>query len=603
MSGFITIYNIDGEPVDKQLIYSLTQTLKNKGPDRQDIWVDKHIGMGHALFKTTYEAEYEKQPATLDGHIWITCSARIDDRKNLVNKLGMKNKINLDKTPDSELILHAYRKWGENCLDHLLGDFAFAIWDSRVEKLFCARDRFGMRQLYYVRYKNSFIICNSINTLLQHPNISRKFNDKTIAGFLLFGDPNWLDPSLTGFEEITALKPSHSLIVKNGACFFKKYWDIPSDIPLLRYKKEQDYVEHFQEVFQTAVEDRIRTSSIVIFLSGGMDSSTIAATAAKLRKKKPFEIQAVTVGYEQLITDDEHYYADLVAKQLNIPIRFINGDKFPMIKSKLITSSPVQPISPDFWFEIRKESLKYSRVTLAGFAGDNLLAYSSDKENLKEMNSLHRILETGKAYYRYGYMPYLKFHIKKKIKEIIRPIRGKQISRYPSWIAPEFEKNMNLKELWNQKEPAYHMRHPTAYHTLLSANWSTEDMLCNNPLPLPEVRDPFLDSRLIELLFSFPSLPWFYKKHILRTSMKTILPSTILKRPKSLIGNLSYAYLEQPQNNWIDTFSPIQELSTYIDINKIPSFAGGADNPNISDINLRAVYLNEWMKNMIDQKY
>jgi len=128
MSGFITIYNINGEPVDRSLLHSLTQTLKFRGPDKQKIWVENNIGMGHALFKTTFEAEYENQPATIDQKVWITYSARIDDRKNLINKLGMKKEIDFNKTPDSELILHAYRKWGENCLDHLLGDFAFVIW-------------------------------------------------------------------------------------------------------------------------------------------------------------------------------------------------------------------------------------------------------------------------------------------------------------------------------------------------------------------------------------------------------------------------------------------------------------------------------------------
>ena len=151
MSGFITIYNIDGEPVDEHLIHSLTQSLKFRGPDRQDIWVDGEIGMGHALFQTTNEAQYERQPSTLDEQVWITCSARIDDRESLVNKLGMKKQLNLAKTPDSDLILHSYKKWGEDYLDHLLGDFAFVIWDSRVEKLFCARDRFGMRQLYFAK--------------------------------------------------------------------------------------------------------------------------------------------------------------------------------------------------------------------------------------------------------------------------------------------------------------------------------------------------------------------------------------------------------------------------------------------------------------------
>ena len=101
MSGFITIYNTNGEPVDEPLIHSLTHTLKFRGPDRKKVWIDGNIGMGHTLFKTTFEAEYENQPSTLDQNVWITCSARIDDRKNLVKKLGISTQINLSKTPDN----------------------------------------------------------------------------------------------------------------------------------------------------------------------------------------------------------------------------------------------------------------------------------------------------------------------------------------------------------------------------------------------------------------------------------------------------------------------------------------------------------------------
>lgn len=288
MSGFITIYNTNNEPVDKQLIHSLTNTLKIHGPDKQKVWLDSNIGMGHTLFKTTFEAEYENQPATLDNNIWITCSARIDDRENLVNKMEMKQKINLDLTPDSKLILYAYKKWGEACLNHLLGDFAFVIWDNTKQKIFCARDHFGTNQLYFAQTKNSFIVCNRLYCMRQHPQISDTLNDKAIAGFLLFGDHTWLDKSLTVLNNVHSLQAAHKLVLQNGNVRIQKYWNIPENIPLLRYKNESDYIEHFQKIFTLAVTDRIRTSSVAISLSGGMDSSSIAATIMKAQKKKRF---------------------------------------------------------------------------------------------------------------------------------------------------------------------------------------------------------------------------------------------------------------------------------------------------------------------------
>ena len=128
MSGFIAIVDTSGAPVERNLLEALTDSLRCRGPDRQQVWTDGPVGLGHALFRTTHEAQYENQPASLDGKVWITGSIRVDGREALVAKLGLGTPLSLDRTPDSELVLHAYHKWGERCLEHLLGDFAFVVW-------------------------------------------------------------------------------------------------------------------------------------------------------------------------------------------------------------------------------------------------------------------------------------------------------------------------------------------------------------------------------------------------------------------------------------------------------------------------------------------
>ena len=127
MSGFIAVVNTNGEAVSRQLMQTLTASLQSRGPDRQQVWVDGQVGLGHTLFQTTSEAQYEKQPASLDGSVWITGCIRIDAREALITKLGMANEIEPSRTPDSELVLHAYRTWGDSCLEHLLGDFSFVL--------------------------------------------------------------------------------------------------------------------------------------------------------------------------------------------------------------------------------------------------------------------------------------------------------------------------------------------------------------------------------------------------------------------------------------------------------------------------------------------
>ena len=164
MSGIVGIVNLDGAPVDRDLLWHMTQSMAYRGPDSQDIWVDGSVGFGHAMLRTTWEAQTESQPLTLDGKIWLIADARIDGREELTAKLETKlgRKPLLRETKrflnDAELILLAYEAWDEQLVDYLIGDFSFAIWDSRHRKLVCARDHFGVKPFYYAKSSHSLEI-------------------------------------------------------------------------------------------------------------------------------------------------------------------------------------------------------------------------------------------------------------------------------------------------------------------------------------------------------------------------------------------------------------------------------------------------------------
>lgn len=601
MSGFITIYNTDKKPVDRQLIHSLTQTLKFRGPDQQKVWTDNHIGMGHALFKTTFEAEYENQPATIDNKVWITCSARIDDRENLVNKMGMTQSLDLSKTPDSELILHAYRKWGEACLDHLLGDFAFVIWDQTQQKLFCARDRFGANQLYYAEKNNSIIICNTLNTIKQHPLISRQLNNKAIAGFLLLGDHTWLDKSLTVLQDITSLLPAHSLTVQNDTITIKKYWDVPLNLPLLRYKKKSEYIDHFLEVFKTAIKDRIRTDSLTISLSGGMDSSSIAATVRLLEKEKkipPLTLHAVTGVYDRIIPCQERYFSGIVSEHLKIPIHYISGDDYPFMRPLVLTTRPLEINTFSFWKDIKKTFSSYSRVVLTGAAADNLLTFSPAITTFKEVNPFKVIADISQLSKRYHQRPAIGTGLISALRQISNRKEDIEPYPFPDYFNKEFEKTMGMREMWDKVlrwEPEeLHSRHPRAHTALLGAYWNTDDIIMNSEFTFAEERDPFLDLRLIEFLFAIPSLPWFFKKHILREAMAELLPTEILRRPKTLLGNIQERFMRETASAWIKRWEPSYHLSVYLDKKKAVTYLREEDQQS-NYLGLRTLTLDMWL--------
>src|SRR5438874_2581685 len=148
MSGMTGIFNRDGAPVDRDLLSRMTAYMGFRGPDAQEIRTSGGIGFGHTLLRTTWESETENQPYVLED-VWITADARIDAREDLIRHLQAAGRHPSQNASDPELILHSYHAWSEQCLDRLLGDFSFAIWDQRARRLFCARDHFGIKRFYY----------------------------------------------------------------------------------------------------------------------------------------------------------------------------------------------------------------------------------------------------------------------------------------------------------------------------------------------------------------------------------------------------------------------------------------------------------------------
>src|SRR5687768_323721 len=187
MSGIFGIVNFDGAPIDRDLLARLTESMTFRGPDAQQILSDGHAGFGHTLLRTTWEAETEKQPITFDSKVWLTADARLDGRAELMQKLGKTTGASESTHNDAELILLAYHAWKEECINHLIGDFAFAIWDTNARRLFCARDHFGVKPFYYAHTGNSFIFSNTLNTLRLHPSVSDELHEPAIADYLVFG--------------------------------------------------------------------------------------------------------------------------------------------------------------------------------------------------------------------------------------------------------------------------------------------------------------------------------------------------------------------------------------------------------------------------------
>jgi len=286
MSGIAGIFNLNRRPVESSDLWQLVSMLQRRGPDGSNAWSEGAVGLGQAMLVTTPEAGHERLPhvSAHDGLV-IIADARIDNRDELIAVLGFQDREG-DRLGDSELILEAYRKWEEKCPEKLLGDFAFAVWDSRQQKLFCARDHFGVRPLYYYHDPGRiFVFASEPRAILVLEQVPYRINEARIADFLVT-QLEGIDKTSSFFADVYRLPPAHSLSITPAAIEQKQYWSLEPG-PELKLGSDEAYAESFLDVFTKAINCRLRGNDLVgAMLSGGMDSGSVVAVARRLLAEK-----------------------------------------------------------------------------------------------------------------------------------------------------------------------------------------------------------------------------------------------------------------------------------------------------------------------------
>ena len=214
MSGIAVIWNRDGRPVDGAQIVRMTELMKHRGPDGERHWRRGPVAIGHCALNTTPEALADQQPLIDEAAgLCITFDGRIDNREELKTLLDI-NGSDLISVSDPRLVLAAYRKWGEACVEHLLGDFAFAVWDERQQRLFCARDFLGVRPLFYALVGDTFVCASEVRALFALPGLKREPNLAAITARLL---RHCIEFDDTLFMGVSRLPMAHCLSVTRDA--------------------------------------------------------------------------------------------------------------------------------------------------------------------------------------------------------------------------------------------------------------------------------------------------------------------------------------------------------------------------------------------------
>jgi asparagine synthase (glutamine-hydrolysing) len=603
LSGIAGIFHRNGAPVERALLQSFADFLFYRGPDFRGMWMDGSIGLAYTLLQTTNESLGEKQPASLEERYWIVTDARLDSRDELINELQRSRRKIRPNAPDSELIVHAYAAWGTPCVDHLRGDFSFALWDAGHKQLFCARDHFGIKPFYYAQLGELFLFSNTLNCLRQHPVVSSELNDAAIGDFLLFG-LNY-DNTTTSFRDIQRLPPAHTLTVSQRGLQIRRYWTPPTD-GRIRYARPEDYVENFQSIFEVAVAERLRTGRVGIRLSGGLDSSSVAAVASEISKKRPIdtELRGYTYIYKSLIPDQEEEYTQEVGRFLRIPIKFMPLDEAQLFERwddpKVIGPEPIEDPFFARILDTHRDISADCRVLLSGEGGDDLMDFQmwSYVGDLRRRGEWRQLLTDVANYLWVRPFPWRGLRV--------RALRllGKDPDQpvYPQWLAPEFKRRENLEERWKEggrpKSWPVHPIHPRAYASMASPLW-THLFEQDDPGAtgcLIETLHPFLDLRLVNFLLAMPPFPWFFRKTLLREAMTGRLPERIRTRPKTpLQGDPVSAQIKLRGAEHLKLLPWSPELDRYIDRAMMIAPHAKMDQEQASGC-LRPYCLNIWLQ-------
>ena len=560
MCGIAGYFDKSNKASETVLNRMLTR-INHRGPDECGIYTNDNFGFGSVRLSIIDLARGHQPMPNEDLTLWIVFNGEIFNYLELKKELQDKGH-NFRTQSDTEVIVHLYEEYGEDCLSKLNGQFVFSIWDINKKELFLARDRVGIRPLYYHLTTDLFVFGSEIKAIFEHDKVKRELSVEGISETFTFWTT--ISPN-TVFKEIKECPPGHFMKFKNGQLTIKRYWE-------LRFASKDNYfkgtfqeaISKFEELFQDSVRLRLRADvPVAAYLSGGIDSSI---TTAYIKNIEPEVLQTFSVGFTEK-EFDESYYQNLASEYFNTKQVSHTcttnevAENFPQVvwhcEMPLLRTSP----SPMYSLskKVRENNIK---VVITGEGADELLAgYNIFKENkirhfwAKDPKSRIRPLLLKKLY------PYisalqnanpnaLKMFFGYKLGETDSPIYSHLVRwKNSSNITNHFSKN--TKEKLSKFDPYRNLMSKLSIEIenidplakaqyiemvgflsgyLLSSQGDRMGMANS-----VEGRYPFLDHRIIEFCATLPpdyKLKGLNEKVLLKNMMKGKLPEEILNRPK-----------------------------------------------------------------------
>ncbi len=544
--------------VDQALLEQMTGAMTHRGPDSDGFYLSEEVGLGMRRLRIIDLNTGDQPIHNEDSSIWLVFNGEIYNfqelRKNLEDK-GHKFYTN----SDTEAIVHLYEEYGDDCVSRLEGMFCFALWDTKQKKLFIARDRLGIKPLYYHFDSGRLRFASEMKSLVSDRSIPREVDPESVALFFSF---MYVPAPRSIFKGIRKLPAASTLTFRNGDITISQYWDLSFEAKASAAPRSlNEYIEEARDVLAASVKKRLISDvPLGVFLSGGIDSSAIVAM---MRQATDGEILSFSIGYgEKDASFNELDYAEIVAKRFNTKHqKFIVDPKIVELLPTVVwhLDEPFADSSSILNHLISREARKEITVALTGIGGDEVfggypryigarLSQTYEKTPgfvRKLLAGLSSLVPEGLSSRNVGGW----------VKRFLRGGVLSREDRYISWrqffdkdrqdllFAPEFSERLagfDLREghrkFFAQAGRADYL--DRIFYTDIHA-YLADDLLClgdrmsmANSL---EVRVPFCDHKLVEFCASVPyrvRYKGFRMKGLLKEALAGILPYEILHRPK-----------------------------------------------------------------------
>jgi len=526
----------------------------HRGPDDQGYFIEENVGLGHRRL-SIIDLSGGKQPMfNEDGSVVVVFNGEIYNYADLTGDLIAKGHRFATRS-DTETIVHAYEQYGEDCMRDFRGMFAFAIWDRKRRRLFLVRDRLGIKPVYYYAGKDFFVFASEIKSLLEHPRVPREVDRKAVDLYL---ELRYVPGPLTMFKDIFKLQPGHWMSVEDGRITIKRYWDL--QYPNAAQKSEQDQLTEFEHLLEESVRLRlIAEVPLGVFLSGGLDSSTMLAMMSRITKGE--RIKTFSVGFEtdgpsgeEAAGQNEFEYAREVAAHFKAEHHEfrVSADQFrdaiPTIVSHL-DEPMADPTCIPLYF-ISKLAREYITVVLSGEGADEMMGgYQLYQKTLAMekmrgwlgplagMSSSLASLPVGDR--GRGYLRRFGNRLEDHYRGIGRPVTPE--TKLALMGPQRFQQTQqDLCEVFNSYFKRVEKASDLNRMLYVDAKiWLPEDLLLKadkmTMATAVELRVPFLDHKLVEFTATLADSLKIRQgkgKWILRHVMGSVLPPSIIQRPK-----------------------------------------------------------------------